>query len=93
MILVKQQKTTIDKKLNSIKKQESSDTLKQKLPEKTFSCLKMGQQVPINQNGVIQSVTEWVNSDVKPWVQDQILAGNKVKVTCDGYASRKRKTE
>ena len=79
-------KDEIDKKLNSIKKQESSNTLKQKI-EKTF-YFSTSSIIPEGGNS---SVNEWVNSEVKPFVQDQILAGNKVKVTCDGYAQTKEK--
>ena len=79
-------KDEIDKKLNSIKKQESNNTLKQK-KEKTF-YFSTSSIIPEGGNS---SVNEWVNSVVKPFVQDQILSGNKVKVTCDGYAQTKEK--
>ena len=79
-------KDEIDKKLNSIKKQESNNTLKQKI-EKTF-YFSTSSIIPEGGNS---SVNEWVNSEVKPFVQEQILAGNKVKVTCDGYAQTKEK--
>ena len=85
-------KDTIEEKLNSIKKQESSNTLKQKLPDgpKIFLFENGSITPPINPSGK-SAVTEWVNKDVKKWVQDQILSGNKVIITCEGYASKKEK--
>ena len=80
-------KDDIDKKLNSIAKQESTDTVKQKLESKSF-------KFPVNSvepTDGMATVTAWVNGTVKPWVQEQILAGNKVKITCEGYAAKKEK--
>jgi hypothetical protein len=80
-------KDDIDKKLNSIAKQKSTDTVKQKLEAKSF-------KFPVNSvepTDGMATVTAWVNGTVKPWVQEQILAGNKVKITCEGYAAKKEK--
>ena len=73
----------VEKKLNSIKPQESNNTVKQKAESKpkTFYFKDGKDTVPESE------ISDWLNNEgIKKWVQDQILSGNKVKVTCNGYA-------
>jgi hypothetical protein len=82
-------KDEVDKKLNSIKKQESSDTVKQKFDNKPKSFLfTTGSTTPPSSD-----INSWLQPKVKKWVQDQILSGNKVIITCEGYASKKEKQD
>ena len=76
-------KDEIDKKLSSIKKQESSNTVKQKAdpkPEKFEFAYS-------NYTDPKQSVSDYI--DLKQdFILEQINSGNKVKITCEGYASK-----
>ena len=75
-------RSEVEKKLASIKQQESTDTVKQKVESKpkTFYFEEGEEKAPTSK------ISAWLNTEVKKWVQDQILSGNKIKVTCDGYA-------
>jgi hypothetical protein len=69
--------------LNSIKPQESNDTVKQKAESKPKTFYFKDGEDTVDYS----EISDWLNNEkIKNWVQDQILSGNKVKVTCDGYA-------
>jgi len=80
-------KDEIDKKLSNIKKQESNNTVKQKAESKPQTFKFATGSAEAND----ADINTWLNGGVKKWVQDQILLGNKVKVTCEGYASKGEK--
>jgi hypothetical protein len=76
-------RSEIEKKLNSIKPQESNDTVKQKAESKPKTFYFKDGEDTVDYS----EISDWLNNEkIKNWVQDQILSGNKVKVTCDGYA-------
>jgi hypothetical protein len=78
-------KDEIDKKLSSIKKQESSNTVKQKADPKP----KKFEFAYSNYTDVTSSpsVSTYISSK-QNFILEQINSGNKVKITCEGYASK-----
>ena len=77
-------KEEINKKLNGIIKQESNNTLKQKI-ENTF-YFSATSITPTKKSKKGEDISSWVSSIVKPFIEEQKSAGNKIKVTCNGYA-------
>ena len=84
-------KDEIDKKLSSIKKQESSNTVKQKAESKPtkFQFASCDSETIVLQN---KAYPEYIGTN-QDFILGQINSGNKVKITCEGYASKDEKQQ